>query len=229
MTFGARAAGARLVVTATALSCLAILVGGCGTVAGSSASPAGSTPAVFPSGSAGNPAPAGSAAPPAGGLTPLPVGTLTAPPADGVIDGMYPCPAAFVTVTLGLSQATRAVTYQVIDFTNRGSKPCSLGGYPGVSLAGGRPLAQIGLAATWPANSSLRAVTLNPGQVANSLLQISNAGNYPKATCDPVHARYLVIAVPNDIGFVKLAYGTTACAKPVEILSISAIIFGSGS
>ncbi len=37
-----------------------------------------------------------------------------------------------------------------------------------------------------------------------------------------------MIAVPNTLGFVKLAYVTTACAKPVELLSISPITLGSG-
>jgi hypothetical protein len=37
-----------------------------------------------------------------------------------------------------------------------------------------------------------------------------------------------VIAVPDTIGFVKLAYRATACAKPIEILSVSPIALGSG-
>jgi hypothetical protein len=35
--------------------------------------------------------------------------------------------------------------------------------------------------------------------------------------------------VPNTIGFVKFAYGATACANSIEILSISRIVLGSGS
>ena len=224
MTLVARASGARLAVAGTALAGLTMLVGGCGTAIGSSASSAGSTPAA----SASVPAPTGSSSP-AGAPTPAPARTLTAPPAYGVTDGFYPCPAASVRVTLARSQAAGGTTLQVIDFTNRGSQRCSLGGYPGVSLAGGQPLAQIGLAAMVPADGSLQPVGLNPGQVANSLLEIGHASNYPKATCDPVHAPYLVIAVPNTIGFVKLAYSATACAKPIEILSVSPITLGSGT
>ena len=133
-----------------------------------------------------------------------------------------------VRVTLGLAQGSKSVIYQVIDFTNRGPKQCSLGGAPGASLAGGSPLAQIGLAAMTSAAGSGLRVTLNPGQVANALLQISNASNFSKAACDPVHASYLVIAVPNTLGFFKLAYSTTACAKPVQLLSMSNLAHGSG-
>jgi hypothetical protein len=227
MTLGARAAGARLVVAGTALASLTVLAGGCGTAA-PSASSAGSSPAVSPSGSADPAAPAASSGSPADAPTPAPVRTLTAPPAYGVTNGAYPCPTSWVTVTLGASQVTKSITYQVIDFTNHGARLCSLGGFPGVSLAGGTPLAQIGLAA--PVGSfTARAFSVNPGQEGNSLLQISNASNYAKATCDPVHASYLVIAVPNAIGFVKLAYNATACAKPIQILSVSPIARGSGS
>jgi Protein of unknown function (DUF4232) len=224
MTLGARASGARLVVAGTALACLTMLVGGCGTTAGSSAASAGSTSAASPSVSA----PTGSASSPAGAQTPTPAGTLTAPPAYGVTNGFFPCPLASVKVTLTSPQVAGGTTLQVIDFTNRGSQRCSIGGYPGVSLAGGQPTAQIGLAAKFPAVGTVQPVGLNPGQVANSLLQIGSASNYPKSACDPVHAPFLVIAVPNTIGFVKLAYDTTACAKPIEILSISPVSFGSG-
>ncbi|HTX26231.1 MAG TPA: DUF4232 domain-containing protein [Streptosporangiaceae bacterium] len=229
MTLGARAAGARLVVAGTALACLTVLAGGCGTAA-PSASSAGSAPTVSPSGSADPAAPAASSSSPAGVSTPAPVRTLTAPPAYGATNGAYPCPASWVTVTLGASQVTKAITYQVIDFTNHGPRLCSFGGLPGVSLAGGTPLAQIGLAAPVSVGGfTPRAFSVNPGGEGNSLLQISNASNYARATCDPVHASYLVIAVPDDIGFVKLAYSTTACAKPIQILSVSPISRGSGS
>ncbi len=225
MTIGARACGARLVVAGTAVACLTVLVGGCGTAAGSSAASTGSTPAAPASASA----PTGSSSSPAGAQTPAPAGTLTAPPAYGVTNGFFPCPLASVKVTLASPQVAGGTTLQVIDFTNRGSQRCSIGGYPGVSLAGGQPTAQIGLAARFPAAGTVQPVGLNPGQVANSLLEIGSASNYPRSACDPVHAPFLVIAVPNTIGFVKLAYDTTACAKPIEILSISPVTFGSGS
>ena len=228
MTFVARAAGARLVVAGTALAGLTMLVGGCGTATGSSTASGTSAPAVSPANSADPAASAGTAAAGAGAQTPSPARTLTAPPAYGVPNHGYACPASSVKVTLGLSQGTKTITYQVIDFTNTGPKQCTVGGAPGASLAGGTPLAQIGLAANSPGGSSLRPIVLNPGQVANALLQISSASNFSKAACDPVHASYLVIAVPNTIGFFKLPYSTTACAKPVELLSMGGLAHGSG-
>jgi hypothetical protein len=225
MTFMARAAGTRLVVAGTALACLTMLVGGCGTATSSSTASNTSAPAASSATSSDPSAPAstGSAA-----QTPAPARTLTAPPAYGVPNPGYACPASSVQVTLGLSQGTKGLTYQVIDFTNRGPKQCSLSGSPGASLAGGTPLAQIGLAAVPPAAGSRPRITLNPGQVANALLQLTSASNFSKRACDPVHASYLVIAMPNTIGFVKLAYSTTACAKSVQLLSIGGLAHGSG-
>jgi len=227
MTFMARAAGARLMAAGTVLAGLTMLVGGCGTGAGSSTASVTAAPAS-PANSADSSAPAGTGATGPGAQRPTPARTLTAPPAYGVPNPGYACPASSVQVTLGLSQGTKSVTYQVIDFTNRGPKQCSLSGTPGASLAGGTPLAQIGLAAG-PPDAGLRPrITLNPGQVANALLQISSASSFATTACDPVHASYLVIAMPNTIGFVKLAYSTTACAKPVQLLSIGRLAHGSG-
>jgi hypothetical protein len=228
MTFMARAAGVRPAVPVTVLACLTMLVGGCGAATNSSTASNTSAPAS-PASSSDPSAPAGTGATGAGAQTPTPARTLTAPPAYGVPNPGYACPASSVQVTLGLSQGTKSVTYQVIDFTNRGPKQCSLSGSPGASLAGGTPLAQIGLAAVPPAAGSRLRVTLNPGQVANALLLISSASSFTRAACDPVHASYLVIAMPNTIGFVKLAYSTTACAKSVQLLSIGGLAHGSGS
>ena len=228
MTLMARAAGARLVVAGTALACLTTLVGGCGTATGSSTASDTSAPAASPANSADPLNPTGTATAGSGAQTPVPARTLTAPPAYGLTNPGYACPMSAVRVTLGLAQGSKSVTYQVIDFTNRGPKQCSLGGAPGASLAGGSPLAQIGLAAMTAATGSRPRITLNPGQVANALLQISNASNFSKAACDPVHASYLVIAVPNTLGFYKLAYSTTACAKPIQLLSMGGLAHGSG-
>jgi hypothetical protein len=228
MTLMARAAWARLVVAGTTLACLTMLVGGCGTATGPSTASDTSAPAASPANTADPLAPTGTGAPGSGAQTPLPARTLTAPPAYGVLNPGYACPMSSVRVTLGLSQGTKSVTYQVIEFTNRGPKQCSLGGSPGASLAGGTPLAQIGLAARPATVAGRSRIALNPGQVANALLQISNAGNFAKAACDPVRASYLVIAVPNTLGFFKLPYSTTACAKPVELLSMGGLARGSG-
>lgn len=156
-------------------------------------------------------------------------GTSSPPPVVSVAgswSGYGPCPD--LQVRLGLAQATSNITYQVIDFTNRSDHICFLDGAPGVNLAGGTPVAPIGLPAGQTASAKAREFPLKPGAVANALLQISNARDYPSAMCGPVQARYLIIYRPNDVIPVKLAYRTTACSRAIQTMQVDAVTFGTG-
>jgi len=146
--------------------------------------------------------------------------------AAGAWSGTGVCPD--LQVKLGLAQGTSKTTYQVIQFVNHGSVACVVDGYPGVNLAGGTPAAPIGLPAAHTGSPAAKEVTLQPGGVGNALLQITNARMYPAATCGPVQAQYLIVYRPNRAAPVKVAYGTTACSKPVRMLQISAISLGTG-
>jgi hypothetical protein len=97
--------------------------------------------------------------------------------------------------------------YQVIDFTNIGTVACTLYGYPGVALAGGTPVTEVGLAASRNSSAPRKLITLAPGAVANALLQI-----IPPDQTTPIYLRYT----------------SRGCAKPVQFLSISAMAAGSG-
>ena len=69
-----------------------------------------------------------------------------------------------------------------------------------------------------------------PGAVANALLQVVAAGNYPPATCGLPNATYLQIYPPNQTTPIYLAFKTQACtSKTVHILTISVAMPGSGS
>jgi hypothetical protein len=145
------------------------------------------------------------------------------------VAGPPPCPTANLQVKLGVAQGTAGSIYQVIDFTNTGSTTCTLYGYPGVSLSGGNPPAQIGQAAARNPQSPPTVVTLAPGAVANALLQVTEAGNFPAATCGPVPAGELVIYPPNQTVPVSLPYHSTGCSsKQITILHVSVVQPGSG-
>ena len=151
------------------------------------------------------------------------------PPAVSVAgswSGYGPCPD--LQVKLGLAQGTSNTTYQVIDFTNHGQASCVLDGYPGVNLAGGTPVAPIGLPAAHTAFAQAKEIILQPGAVANALLQITDAHAYSTAKCGPVPAQYLIIYRPNEAGAVKVPYGTTACSRAVQMLQISSVSAGTG-
>jgi hypothetical protein len=97
-----------------------------------------------------------------------------------------------------------------------------------VSLAGGKPVTQIGLAAAESHATPRKLITLAPGAVANAVLQIAHAVNFPAAKCHPVTADYLQIYPPNQTTPAYLHYSSQTCAKPVQVLTISVVQAGSG-
>ena len=138
------------------------------------------------------------------------------------------CPTRSLGVKPGLAQGAAGSIYQVLDFTNISNVTCTLYGYPGVSLAGGKPVTQIGLAAARTHNTPVRLVTLAPRAVASALLRIVAAGNFPAAKCQLVKATYLQIYPPNQTTPIYLAYQAQACAKPEQVVFIDAVRPGSG-
>ena len=138
------------------------------------------------------------------------------------------CPTRSLGLKLGLAQGAAGSTYQVIDFTNISNVTCTLYGYPGVSLAGGKPVTQIGLAAAESHATPRKLITLPPAAVANAVLQIAHAGNFPAARCQVTNADYLQIYPPNQTTPAYLRYSAQTCAKPVRVLTISVVQAGSG-
>lgn len=67
-----------------------------------------------------------------------------------------------------------------------------------------------------------------PGGVANALLRIVNAGNYPAQRCAPVTAHWLQIFPPNQTVPIYLHYTAQACAKPERLLTVNVVVPGSG-
>jgi hypothetical protein len=139
------------------------------------------------------------------------------------------CPTKYLSAKAGLSQGTAGSIYQVIEFTNISNAPCTLYGYPGVSLASGTPVTQVGAAATRTTGTAVALVTLGPGQTANALLRIVEAGNYPSGTCTPTTTTYIQIYPPNQTTPIYLSYKSTGCASSsVKLLSVSVVTPGSG-
>jgi len=202
----------RLTLTIAALTCAAA-VAGCAS-SGSSSQPgtSGSTAAASPA---------------AQGTTP---GSSNTPAVATPSSSSAPaCPTSSLRVKPGVGQGYAGGVYVVIDFTNTGASPCTLFGYPGVSLVKGPPYTQIGLAAKRSTTTPKTLVTLAPGATANALLQIVDALNYPSATCGPTKATALKIYPPNQTEPVYLPNTSSGCAKPVQIMYIGAVRPGSGS
>jgi hypothetical protein len=213
MTSSARTASRA--IAGAALTCVAALVTACGASSPSAApaTTAKTAPATATATAQSSPATA----------TPTPAASGAAPA------GPAPCPTRSLGAKIGVSQGTAGSTYTMIVFTNISNVTCTLYGYPGVSLAGGTPVSQIGLAAAESHATARVLVTLTPGAVASALLQIVHAGNYPASRCGMTTASSLQIYPPNQTTPIYLSYNSPTCSKPVQILTVSVVEPGSGS
>lgn len=139
-----------------------------------------------------------------------------------------PCLSRYLGASAGIGQGTPGSSYVAIDFKNLNNYPCTLYGYPGISLASGKPVTQIGQAAIENPATPRQLVTLAPGGVANALLRIVHAADYPAAKCAPVTAHWLQIFPPNQTVPIYLHFTSTACAKPVKLLTVNVVVPGPG-
>jgi Protein of unknown function (DUF4232) len=167
------------------------------------------------------------ASPTASGGTNTPAVATSSP--GGPVSSAVSCATSSLDVKQGLAQGYAGGVYEVIDFTNTSNSPCSLLGYPGVSLVTGPPHTQIGLAAKRSTTSgTVKLITLAPGATANATLQIVDALNYPSATCGPTKAAALKVYPPNQTAPVYLPNTSEACTKSVQTMNIGPVQAGSG-
>jgi len=131
-------------------------------------------------------------------------------------------------VHTGNGEGAAGSTYIPIVFTNNSTATCTLYGYPGVSLAGGTPVRQIGAAADENPSTPRKLVTLKSGGSASALLRIVSAQNFPAARCHLVQAKYLQVYPPNQTTPIYAMYSAAACSKPVHLLTVDVVKAGTG-
>jgi Protein of unknown function (DUF4232) len=202
-------------VSAAALSCLAAVAGCSSSSSPSATSTITKTVTASPSASGAS---SGANTNPSNPSSPA-----------GPVTSAVSCATSSLNVKQGLAQGYAGGVYEVIDFTNTSNSPCSLYGYPGVSLVTGPPYTQVGLAAKRSTTSAqVKLITLAPGATGNALLQIVDALNYPSATCGPTKAAALKVYPPNQTAPVYLPNTSTACSKPIQTMNIGPVQAGSG-
>jgi hypothetical protein len=201
----------RPALAAGVLTC-AVALAGCAS-AGSSSQPgtSGSTAAASPS------APAASSNSPAV--------TASSSPAAGTAA----CATSGLQIKLGPADGYAGGTYQTIDFTNTSGSPCTLTGYPGVSLVTGPPYKQLGVPAKRSTSRPAQVVTLAPGATASAVVQIVDALNFPSPSCEPAKAAALKVYPPNQFTAVYLPDTSYGCGKSVQIMYIAPVRPGSSS
>ena len=227
MTIRRTPAGVRAVSAPLALAALVALVAGCS----SATSTPSSAPAASASWAAATSAGASTPSAPGSPTSSAPASSPTDSPGSGGTGagGTPSCATRDLKVAAGLAQGAAGSVYQVIDFTNISGAPCTLFGYPGVALAGGSPVTQVGAAASRSGVSPARLITLGANETGNALLRITQALNYPTSKCHPVTTTYLQIYPPNQTTPVYLGYKATACSSTdVKLLSVGVVQAGKG-
>jgi Protein of unknown function (DUF4232) len=176
-------------------------------------------------------APAGGATP---GKTAAAGGTAagTGPAASGTA-GLALCQPSSLQVTVNAGQAGGAAgsTYLPVDFTNTSGSPCGLYGYPGMSFVttGDGSGSQIGAAAQQNPSFGKVPVRLAAGGAAHAWLQVTEAGNYPAATCQPVTAHWLRVYAPGETQALYVSHAFDACSSDsAPLLTVMPVRSGQG-
>jgi hypothetical protein len=128
------------------------------------------------------------------------------------------CATSSLTVTVDVKQGSAAAgsAYYPIDFTNTGSSPCRLSGYPGVSFVtgskAGKNSSLIGAPASRNSGAPAAAVTLPAGGAAHAVLQVVDAGNYSPSACHPVTAHSLRVYPPGQAAPAYASFTVQVCS-----------------
>ena len=146
-------------------------------------------------------------------------------PAAGQAAG---CLTRYLNGTTGQSQGTAGSIYVNIVFKNLNNVPCTLYGFPGVALAAGTPVTDIGKPSVESKSSSRELVTLPPGGYAYATLQIVDAGNFPVAECKIRNSTWLEVIPPNQQVPLNIPLKSEACQGTAQLLTVTAVRPGKG-
>jgi Protein of unknown function (DUF4232) len=143
--------------------------------------------------------------------------------------GPVPCRAGTLSVTLGPGGGAAGTIYASLRFTNKGSRPCVIQGFAGVSYVTGDNGTQVGPAAERDGTKGAPA-TLAPGAVASATLAMVQVLNYDASACRPTPTRGLRVFPPGDTASVFVPSTGTGCASspPGPQLRISTVKAGPG-
>ena len=164
-------------------------------------------------------------------VTPSETSTASSTPGSGLTPtpaGPAGCLTRYLNGTTGLSQGTAGSIYVNIVFKNLNNVPCTLYGFPGVALAAGTPVTDIGKPSVESKSSTRELVTLQPGGYAYATLQIVDAGNFPAAECTIKNATWLEVIPPNQEVPLNVPFKSQACQGSAQLLMVTAVRPGKG-
>lgn len=139
------------------------------------------------------------------------------------------CKIADLSLKLGGGDAAAGTSYRAIVFTNKGTRTCTMQGFPGVSYVAGDDGHQVGPAAFRDGTKG-STVTLKPG--ASSFVDVGfvQVGNFDANVCKPTEVRGLRVYPPHDYDSLFLANPGTGCAStpPGNQLTVDTVKAGAG-
>ena len=133
--------------------------------------------------------------------------TVTASPSTGP----SACTSASLRVGMSRGEGAAGSVYYVVRLTNTSAGPCRTGGFGGVSLVHAATGDPVGAPADRVARASAKRLTLPPGGAATATLQLSQAGDYPAASCHPTPTAGFRIYPPDQTRSSFVARPTTGC------------------
>ncbi|HJP79419.1 MAG TPA: DUF4232 domain-containing protein [Pseudonocardiaceae bacterium] len=156
-----------------------------------------------------------------------PTTTATQPAGSG---GSKECKAGNLKLSLGSGDAAAGHFYVPIVFTNTGSAPCLMRGFPGVSYVTGDNGSQVGAPAT--RNGSIgSSITLAPNATASSVVTVTDVAVFDANSCQPTSVRGFRVYAPDDTASMFIARDGTGCAgnPPSPQLQVQTVKAGAGS
>ena len=142
------------------------------------------------------------------------------------------CPTSSLSVWVNLSAGSAAAGTDSwpLDFTNTGSRACTLDGYPGVSATNASG-AKLGRAAERQPIFTAKTVTIPAGGTAHAYLFWLDVLNFPPSGCQPRTASLLKVYPPGRRSAADAFFSLQVCrsVKPLyQYLFVSAVQPGVG-
>ena len=161
-----------------------------------------------------------------GGSTDRVVATTTkSPAATATSTAPATCQTADLSMSLGTGEGTAGSVYEPLQLTNKGSSACTLYGYPGVSFVTAGSGDQVGAPASRNPQHAAVTVTLAPGAMAESIVQIVDHMNYSPGQCKATDVSGFRVYPPGDTAaaYVPFDHASSACTTDVTQLTVEAV------
>lgn len=142
-----------------------------------------------------------------------PVNDAPKPPAEKPAAASNPneCKVADLRLSIGGGDAAAGTVYRDLRFTNKGSRTCTIQGFPGVSYVAGADGHQVGPAA-YRDGTKGAPISLKPGMTVFAPVGFVQVGNYDPAQCHPVSVRGLRVYPPHEYDSMYVPAQGTGCA-----------------